>query len=394
MGIHGGPRVAGVNDLQLYYDLRNPESYLGEPTTNLNTDPYHSTRTEGQTISLASWGGDTGYGRFDIDDSPTAPGNTLCFVNVNTSNPAGTGGTYTDFPSTRFTLEEGKTYTRSWWMKSDINQSISAHICSCNRDSNNAYIVAGSYSVTTEWQRFSHTFSVSSANAASDWQFRHINYNSSSIWIARVQLEEKGHATPFVNGTRSATNGLRDLSGNDYHSDLDEITFNSDAEIEWDGVDDTVIVSNNSSILKESETTLSIWFKASDTTASQRLLRCVGSNTNRYYIILTPNSSISVVRGNNTSRVVSMSLGTTWHNITTWWNSSGYQLKIWIDGVLKYNGTYSGVVGGGNEYLRLGTTTGTEANFNGKMDMIQVWHRELSNNEVQKNYYRQRRRFK
>jgi len=35
-------------------------------------------------------------------------------------------------------------------MKANVNASISGHILSCNKDSNNTYIVGGNLNVTTE----------------------------------------------------------------------------------------------------------------------------------------------------------------------------------------------------------------------------------------------------
>jgi hypothetical protein len=154
----------GVSDNDI-----NTRFYKGKPTTNLNADPYHSTRSAGDTISLDSWGGDTGQGSFEVNTSPAGGG--LMFINHNTSSPAGTGGTFTDFPSTRYTLTNGVTYTRSWWAKCDDVRSVSGHICSCNRDSTNTYIVGGSITVTPEWQRYTHTFTYT-GTTSSDWQFR------------------------------------------------------------------------------------------------------------------------------------------------------------------------------------------------------------------------------
>ena len=49
------------------------------------------------------------------------------------------------------------------------------------------------------------------------------------------QCELKGHATPFVNGTRSTTDGLKDLSGQANHADLSNATYDSNANLFYDG---------------------------------------------------------------------------------------------------------------------------------------------------------------
>ena len=245
MATSAGPNIS-LDGLVFGYDSSYPISdndiatrfSPGKPTTNLNTDPLHSTRSDGDTLSSAVWGGDAGSAEFKTNTSPDEGG--LMYINKNTSNPAGTGGVYNDFPSTRFTLTNGLTYTRSWWCKSNINQTLSGHICSCNRDSDNTYIIGGSISLTTEWQRISETFTYTGPTST-DWQFRHINYNTSNVYIANVQLEVNGAASPFLNGTRSSTQSLIDLKES-YNIDVDDVSFDSTGKTTFDGTDDYLLI--------------------------------------------------------------------------------------------------------------------------------------------------------
>jgi hypothetical protein len=246
MATEGGPNII-TDGLVFGFDTGYPlvsdnnDSYKfnkGAPATNLNTDPYHSAKSAGDTVSLSAWGGDSGNGSFQVNTSPDGGG--MMFINHNTSDPAGTGGTFTDFPSTRYTLTNGVTYTRSWWCKSNINQTLSGHICSCNRDAGNTYIVGGNISLTTEWQRFSETFTYSGPTST-DWQFRHINYNASIVYIANVQLEANGFASPLVNGSRSVSGSLIDLTRTT-DIDLSNVSFDSNAQMTFDGTDDSILL--------------------------------------------------------------------------------------------------------------------------------------------------------
>lgn len=210
--------------------------YPGKPTTNLNADPYHSTKSAGDTVTLATWGGDTGVGSFEVNTSP--PGGGMMFINHNTSTAAGGGGVYTDFPTTRYTLTNGVTYTRSWWAKADDERSASAHICSCNRDSDNTYIVGSNVSLKTYWQIYTHTFTYTGPTS-NDWQFRHIIYDASKVYIANVQLEVGNLVSPFVDGTRSNTASLIDLKRTTDIS-LGNMSFDSTGQLEMDGTNDYV----------------------------------------------------------------------------------------------------------------------------------------------------------
>ena len=245
MGIHRGPNLIKDNLVFGYdtgYGVADNDTatrfYPGAPTTNLNTDPYHSTRSDGDTISSSTWGGDTGSAEFKTNTSPDGGG--VMYVNKNTSNPAGSGGVYNDFPSTRFTLTNGVTYTRSWWCKSNINQTLSGHICSCNRDSTNTYIVGSNISLTTDWQRITETFTYTGPTST-DWQFRHINYNASEVYIANVQLEANNFASPFINQSRSDTASLIDLKRTT-DINVSNISFDSTGQPEFDGTDDVISI--------------------------------------------------------------------------------------------------------------------------------------------------------
>ena len=65
------------------------------------------------------------------------------------------------------------------------------------------------------------------ADGAGDFEFLFDNF----------QIETNSHATPFTNNTRSATQGLLDLTGNST-IDLSNVSFDSNAQMTFDGTDD------------------------------------------------------------------------------------------------------------------------------------------------------------
>jgi len=403
----GYGKMAGIDALVFAYDTGDTvNSYKGEPTTNLNADPLHSTRTDGETIGLSNWGGDTGYGEFKVNTSPVGGG--MMFINHNTSDPAGSGGTYTDFPATRYTLEEGKTYTRSWYAKAAKTQSISGHVCSCNRDSTNTYIVGGSITVTPEWQRYTHTFTYEGPTST-DWQFRHIIYENNSVYIANVQLEEKSHETPFVNGTRSVTEGLKDLTGNQV-IELADISFDSNGKITFDGITNYIdcgdIVRGRETFSAES------WVKTEDVRvgangsyknpsifgtqhgsgASGDFALCVKSGNLGYYAELgsTGYRDSGVFIADNI-----------WHHLAVTKDLEGI-IKLYVDGVEVYSRTgntallrttdlqqYHWEVG--RAYWR--GEDSTMLRFNGDIATHRFYDRALSASEILANYNNQKTRF-
>jgi hypothetical protein len=59
-----------------------------------------------------------------------------------------------------------------------------------------------------------------------------------------LQVEINGHATPFVVGTRSATEGLIDRTNNST-IDLSNVSFDSNAQMTFDGTDDYIALTSD-----------------------------------------------------------------------------------------------------------------------------------------------------
>ena len=80
------------------------------------------------------------------------------------------------------------------------------------------------------------------------YYFLDINFDSGgAVTLYNPQVEYKSHVTPFVAGTRSATQGLRDLTGNSI-IDLTNVSFDANAQMTFDGTDDTISVNSYSAI--------------------------------------------------------------------------------------------------------------------------------------------------
>ena len=72
--------------------------------------------------------------------------------------------------------------------------------------------------------------------------------NRGRSYSRKHQVELKPHATPFVNGTRSATQGLLDLTGNSA-IDLTNTSYDGNAQLEFDGTDDKIDIPTNFGVL-------------------------------------------------------------------------------------------------------------------------------------------------
>jgi len=397
MATEGGPKLVS-DGLVLALDAANDKSFRGEPTENLNQDPLHKARNVGETINLSSWGGDTGYGEFVKNDSPVGGG--FAFINHNTSDPAGSGGTYTDFPSQRYTLENGKTYTRSWYMKASKKQTISGHICSSNKDSDNTYIVGGSVEVTTTWKRYYHTFTYTGPTS-SDWQFRHINYKNNSIWIANVQLEEKDHPTRFVDGARGATvdtgGGWTDLKGGGNNGELvNSIGFESDnlGGLRFDGVDNYIDFGGDITISPSFQGWTCIYtFNTDEPSKLQHFNSAEYDEFNANWLSIK-NSKLAVWNRSPGYWKYGETIFTSnrWYQATFIMDQGGANMRFYVNGKIEggsyFNNTWN------SDYSLLKTKyigrycyQGNYSRyFSGNISMVQMFDRPLSEEEVKTNF--------
>lgn len=86
------------------------------------------------------------------------------------------------------------------------------------------------------WQKHSNTWN--SPNSVAITYFFPSSGNM-VVDIANIQIEQKNHSTPFVAGTRSATQGLLPLVGNT-SLDLSTVSFDSNAQMTFDGTNDDI----------------------------------------------------------------------------------------------------------------------------------------------------------
>ena len=72
------------------------------------------------------------------------------------------------------------------------------------------------------------------------YYFLDINFDSGgAVTLFNPQVEYKSHVTPFVAGTRSVTQGLKDLTSRST-IDLSNVSFDSSAQMTFDGTDDKI----------------------------------------------------------------------------------------------------------------------------------------------------------
>jgi hypothetical protein len=367
-------------------DTRN--SYIGEPTTNINTYTLSDSDTDGS-------------GQGNVGTRTLITNNHVQIVDVNSNTRQThlisglTGGT-TYTVSIEFKKISG-TPTFRFQLQNYLNGTFQNTIKFTNTEEIGIQDIEG-------WQKASWTFTLgASANGMRIWYQDGADYTTytHAFELKNPQLEAKSHATPFVAGTRSATQGLLPLVGNS-SLDLSNVSFDSNAQMTFDGSDDRILTSQNIA-LNGSQTFEVI------TTISGGPQSPAGIISNHDYAN-TSNFGLNHIGGNRIGISIgytddsreyeskyttyTATVGTPFHLVMTFDQPSN-TVKLYINGVLDSTFVLTKTVKFTSRPVVLGRWD-YEYNyyyFNGKIPAAKTYNRALSAGEVRQNYLHYKTRF-
>jgi len=145
----------------------------------------------------------------------------------------------------------GSTWTFSYWVynPNSINVTMQARIFGL--DSNSTIVTNQTNNITCQsltWTQVYLTTALAATATQIGFHLELINEEDFSVndfvYLDGIQLEEKSHVTQFTTGTRSATQGLIDRTGNST-IDLSDVSFDSNAQMTFDGTDDYIPLTGN-----------------------------------------------------------------------------------------------------------------------------------------------------
>jgi hypothetical protein len=224
-------------------DTRN--SYIGQPTVNLL---YSAGAT-----NLINGGGDI-YGRCTKTDLGNGK-----FRFVNNGTGVSTVRLYPNQPD----LIDGATYNSSVYFENLIG-GLSIDWCDVG-------ITGLNYSTATSGRLAGYS---SRGSYAAPYYFLDINFDTGgAVTLYDPQVELKSYTTPFVAGTRSATQGLLPLVGNST-LDLSNVSFNSNAQMVFDGTDDYINTTKTATALGiyDAPYTMEAVFKVTNTISGDNMV--------------------------------------------------------------------------------------------------------------------------
>jgi hypothetical protein len=412
MPTHVGPNISGEENLVFGFDLSDQKnSYLGEPTTNYIPSTYNY-----GLYAYASGPIDTTVNN-EYNVAITAKRYTIS----NTVNIARAAIFPTTTVNTYYTFSFKWKYNGSTTTTPTMIVSAAKGYPETNNNSFN-YQNQTNTQIGNGWYLTVYTFNFSSnPNGACILTFgistgSNSSYLNETFDIYEGQFEIKDHKTQYSIGTRSNTQGLRDVTGNSTIN-LSDVSFNSNASMLFDGTNDKIqTVQTTHSYLNSSAIEFVVTpsvinkrmtvggyrhnegysqptigmvyigddnvFRSSVITAAE-VYRSVASTTTivanqTYHVVLNKNTTTGVLE----IFVNGSSQNSTTFNVLTYgqWTTAGsYIGSNYLDFGKSFN-TNSGQ-GWGNDYL------------NGTIHLFKLYSRTLSSSEVLNNYNNIKRKY-
>jgi len=213
--------------------------------------------------------------------------------------------------------------------------------------------------------------------------------DSSRTWFCAPQMEVGTEVSPFVDGTRSSTQSLIDLTKTT-NIDVSNVSFNSNGFPTFDGTDDFINLPND--LGYDNEVSIFAVFKSNGTPAGGYHIICGGQELE----ISVPTAGQLRTGIYTTSRYVNnLGSGLTdgnYHHIG--FTFSNNTKTAYIDGVLVGTQSTSGNLTNSFPNRRLGRFGSSSSYYlNGELPVLKIYNRALSAAEVQQNFKAYKNRF-
>jgi hypothetical protein len=399
---HGYGKVAGADALVFAYDTGDTRSsYKGEPTVNYVPGTY------GYSVYAYVSGPVDTTVLNESNKSITAKRYTITQA-INTARAA-------IFPS-GLTAGVSFTFSFKWKYNGTTTASPSVGIDASKGNpeggaNNNSFTSAttNTVSIGNGWYLSTYTFVFSSVPTGQCMLTFGIVTGSTAGFVGETfdiyeaQFEIKNHRTQYSSGTRSATQGLLDLTGNS-SIDLSNVSFDSNAQMTWDGTDDYVqgAASINYPTAWTDAYTLEcmMYVPASATwfTTYVSSLIMKGSYAGSHGLVRSnvENTLAMWVRGDNGAIAASTTVSRdTWTHIVGVW--TGEQVQIYKNGTLANTAgsARTGIPdGGGWRIGQASAASGDVGNtYEGYLPVVKFYNRALTAAEVANNYNHYKGRF-
>jgi len=371
MGLAHSPTIA-TDGLAFIYDTGSGKSYKGEPTTNLNTFTLSDSGTDGSGQSSVGTRTVISDNYVRIVDAASNTRQTHVITGLTASTTYTVSIMYkklTGAPTFRFQIQDysGSSYLRT------IKFTNTSEIGIEDKEG---------------WQLASWTFTLGSdANAVRIWYQDGADYTTytHSFELQNPQLEAKSHATPYVDGTRSTTQGLLDLTKNETIT-LSNMSYDSNAQMSFDGTDDQFVITDPGVgtsfsievVIKVDNYSNGPIFISPNSVGIDHYFRVNSNGTIRANFVEIADSS-----SDGYTSTTTINTGEYYHVVISKTPSNG---TIYVNGVAEDSHTPTLAAAAWSGDWRIGARWNNTYNLNGELPILKVYDRDLAPAEVLQNY--------
>ena len=299
------------------------------------------------------------------------------------------------------TITNSAAYTVSVWVKTDQASCFRIHLNTTKNGSSYWGYASSYHSGGNEWERLSLTIPANSGNTSINViRFQAVGTTvNADAYCRDYQVEQRSHATPFIlGGTRSVSGSLIDLTRTT-DIDVSNMSFDSNAQMNFDGTDDKIVTPASSVLGTFSDWSIGAWIKY-ETSGYSGWMIVVDQTTYANY-----SKNIMVwLSSDATNKKIAMYDGSWQYStstipVSTWTHiaatTEGNTAKMYINGNLDVTRTFNwSNTSDVTEYMGIG---GHEDNpnyrFNGNISTVKVYDKVLTAEEVSQNYKSIRDRF-
>jgi hypothetical protein len=394
MGLSHSPKVV-TDGLVFAYDMGNADkSWRGAPTTNLINNPLPN----GTTTGFAAIGG-VGTLTFDAQNQAIKWVRTSYEVwgAYHTVNPIfnGTLSTSVQYSISFEWKVEGNAFSNSVYVYELVQGNGVSPAGSAN-------LIANSTLQPNGWFLFKYTFTPANAGVGDAYNriyFPSQSANTSTFYWRKIQFEQNAFATPFVNGTRSNTQAVFDMTKRNTVT-ATSLTYASNNTFSFNGITDFIGCGNGAAInFGTGDFTVSVWFKrATNATTNLRLLSKGGDSdtaSRAGFAFAGSDNSITFTVNPSGTRT---SIFAATYAVNEWVNvvglvERGATMRSYKNGNLVGSATAPVGSVSGDLSLFIGNNAGSNLYWPGEIAQVSMYNKALTPAEILQNFNAHRGRY-
>jgi hypothetical protein len=389
MGTAYQPKIV-TDELVFMYDTGSGKSYKGEPTTNTAV-----------TTGMAAYWNNSGTAAWSSNDTNVP----RIFTNlpVFSMEKLTDGNSHIGIGSTSATVSTEYTYSVYVWIPSSNSVNMAGSSPYFRPQPANASVGNLTYEGSAawgtwprdQWVRVSRTATTQATNVTSAYISCYLNTAGDKIYFTAPQFEQKGHLTPFVDGTRSATAGLLDLTKN-ATIDLTNMSFDSNAQMTFDGTDDSFQIAAPG-VSASTGFSIELIIKP-DNPASAPMVITPNSGGIDHFVRFSSNGNLylrMIVAADSTTQdfITSTQLSSgDYHHVVFSFNQSDGG-KAYYNGTLEHSAAANFTALDWTSYWSVGQRGNNTFFYQGDIPIFKIYNRALTAEEVLQNFNATKDRF-